>query len=56
MTCPIEAHFVVEADNDRLRATYGADKYDRLARIKAHYDPDKVFDLNANIAPVEPAR
>ncbi|HEY5857143.1 MAG TPA: FAD-binding protein [Aldersonia sp.] len=39
---------------ERLRATYG-DNYDRLARIKAIYDPDNVFHINQNIAPATSA-
>ncbi len=43
-------NFMMDEGQERVRATY-RDNYDRLARVKAQYDPDNVFHVNQNIHP-----
>jgi hypothetical protein len=43
-------NFMMEEGEDRVKATYG-DNYQRLAQIKAKYDPANLFRVNQNIKP-----
>jgi hypothetical protein len=43
-------NMMMDEGQDRVRASYG-DNYDRLAQIKAKYDPTNLFRVNQNIEP-----
>lgn len=45
-------NFMMEEGEDRIRATYG-ENYNRLAEIKAKYDPENLFSVNQNIKPLK---
>jgi FAD/FMN-containing dehydrogenase len=47
----IYLNFIGNEGQDRIRNAYGDEKYARLARIKAEWDPTNRFRGNQNIAP-----
>jgi FAD/FMN-containing dehydrogenase len=48
-------NFVGDEGADRVRAGYGDDNYERLAKVKTKFDPHNVFHLHHNIKPLQPA-
>jgi FAD/FMN-containing dehydrogenase len=44
-------NFLSSEGEDRVRAAYGAEKFDRLRALKDRYDPTNLFHLNQNIPP-----
>jgi FAD/FMN-containing dehydrogenase len=44
-------NFEYDTDAERVRVSYGEEKYRRLAALKAEWDPDNVFRSNVNISP-----
>jgi len=45
------AYLNFTADGDRVRDSYGAEKYKRLVAVKDNYDPENLFRGNQNIEP-----
>ena len=45
------AGFLADEGEERVRAAYPGATWERLAAVKATYDPDNVFRLNQNIPP-----
>jgi FAD/FMN-containing dehydrogenase len=54
-TGAVYLNFIGNEGTERIVAGLGQENYDRLATIKAQYDPDNVFHLNHNIVPVHPS-
>jgi FAD/FMN-containing dehydrogenase len=47
-------NFLGDEGEERVRAAYGPDTYQRLAAIKQSLDPSNRFRFNQNIAPARP--
>lgn len=47
----VYVNFLSEEGDERIVAAYGAEKYARLAQVKAQFDPENLFRLNQNIPP-----
>jgi FAD/FMN-containing dehydrogenase len=47
----VYVNFLMDEGEERVRAAYGDERFDRLRTLKAKYDPDNIFRLNQNIAP-----
>ena len=45
------SNFVAPDEGDRLRVSYGEEKYQRLVALKRRWDPNNLFRLNQNIVP-----
>ena len=44
-------NFIGDEGHERVQVAFGPDKYARLQRIKARWDPTNLFRHNQNITP-----
>ncbi len=44
-------NFISEVTDERVRAAFGTEKYQRLVALKDKYDPTNLFRMNQNITP-----
>jgi FAD/FMN-containing dehydrogenase len=47
----VYVNYLDSGEEDRIRAAYGAETYERLVALKNKYDPTNIFRLNHNIKP-----
>jgi FAD/FMN-containing dehydrogenase len=48
----VYVNFLSDEGEDRVRAAYTPESWDRLAGIKKKYDGNNLFHMNQNIKPV----
>ena len=46
-------NFIGDEGEERVRAGFGPGNYERLARVKAAWDPENVFQASGNVPPVD---
>ena len=44
-------NFLGDEGQERVKAAYGLEKYERLVALKDRYDPTNFFRVNQNIRP-----
>jgi berberine-like enzyme len=50
-TTGVYLNYTSDEGEERVRSSYGPEKYDRLVALKDRYDPANLFRLNQNIQP-----